>query len=549
MSDGRLIAPGSARLAGLALAISLSGCGGGTSGNALQIPGPVTPTTNPGNPGSPANLTQSVTLGLAKTVTFGQNASGASGSIDFPATSTGQGPATISLLSTLPAGVPIPQSVKHRSAAASGLTPKGIGAAVTPLAYIVVKPSSPLVFRATPGLTFTFPAGVLAGYAYLAFFDPVNPQLGWNTVAGPVPASGTSVHVPSQSYVNPPLALGADTAYIFAIVQNGSVLPTRPPAPFTITEYLVPGPASYVVPIAAGPDGNLWFFQQNGSGGEGVGKISTSGIVTRFPLSVPPYRNPQSITAGPDGNVWFTETANSSVAKITPSGAVTEYPLPTTGSAPWGITTGPDGNLWFCEPDLAINGGFPNGGYGGIGKITPNGVATDYPFPIPAGTPPNSFARTPTFITAGPDGNLWFTESANNDVGKITTSGVITIYPLPSAGAIPAGITAGPDGNVWFVESGLSGIAKITPSGVITELPAIISHPGDLEQIVVGSDGNFWVSDVRNGLIFRITPSGIGTGFPTPTQPSSPVGMAAGPDGNIWFTEADRSQIGRLLVH
>lgn len=66
---------------------------------------------------------------------------------------------------------------------------------------------------------------------------------------------------------------------------------------------------------------------------------------------------------------------------------------------------------------------------------------------------------------------------------------------------------------------------------------------------MVGSDGNFWVSDVRNGLIFRITPSGIATGFPTPTQPSAPVGMAAGPDGNIWFTESGRSQIGRLLVH
>jgi len=37
---------------------------------------------------------------------------------------------------------------------------------------------------------------------------------------------------------------------------------------------------------------------------------------------------PLGITPGPDGNVWFTENAKNQVAKITPSGVVTEYPFP-----------------------------------------------------------------------------------------------------------------------------------------------------------------------------------------------------------------------------
>jgi virginiamycin B lyase len=37
------------------------------------------------------------------------------------------------------------------------------------------------------------------------------------------------------------------------------------------------------------------------------------------------------------------------IGRITPVGAVTEFPLPTAGSAPVGITAGPDGNLWFAE--------------------------------------------------------------------------------------------------------------------------------------------------------------------------------------------------------
>ena len=37
---------------------------------------------------------------------------------------------------------------------------------------------------------------------------------------------------------------------------------------------------------------------------------------------------PTSIALGSDGNLWFTENASDKVAKITPSGAITEYPVP-----------------------------------------------------------------------------------------------------------------------------------------------------------------------------------------------------------------------------
>ena len=34
---------------------------------------------------------------------------------------------------------------------------------------------------------------------------------------------------------------------------------------------------------------------------------------------------PRGITAGPDGNIWFVENATNKIAKITPTGTVTEY--------------------------------------------------------------------------------------------------------------------------------------------------------------------------------------------------------------------------------
>src|SRR5262245_20144580 len=61
----------------------------------------------------------------------------------------------------------------------------------------------------------------------------------------------------------------------------------------------------------------------------------------------------------------------------------------------------------------------------------------------------------PNSITAGPDGNLWFTEytTGNIGIGMINpATHAITDFPIPSANADPRGITAGPDGNLWFTE-------------------------------------------------------------------------------------------------
>lgn len=44
-------------------------------------------------------------------------------------------------------------------------------------------------------------------------------------------------------------------------------------------------------------------------------------------------------------------------------------------------------------------------------------------------------------------------------------AGAITEFPIPTANSIPKGITAGPDGNLWFTEDSADKIGRITPSG------------------------------------------------------------------------------------
>jgi len=37
---------------------------------------------------------------------------------------------------------------------------------------------------------------------------------------------------------------------------------------------------------------------------------------------------------------------------------------------------------------------------------------------------------SPTDVTDGPDGNVWFTDNGNQTVGKVTPAGVVTAYDI-----------------------------------------------------------------------------------------------------------------------
>ncbi len=181
---------------------------------------------------------------------------------------------------------------------------------------------------------------------------------------------------------------------------------------------------------------------------------------------------------------------------------MSEFSAGITGNISGPITAGPDGNLWFAESAGTT-------GSDRIGRITPAGTVTEFPVG----------RSSPTGITAGPDGNLWFTELRDR-IGRITPAGVVSEFSAGiSAGSFPAGITAGPDGNLWFTElnrAGLAGnrIGRITPSGVVTEFSAGISSGSAPNGITAGPDGNLWFTESDGSRIGRITPSGIAAEFP-----------------------------------
>jgi virginiamycin B lyase len=127
----------------------------------------------------------------------------------------------------------------------------------------------------------------------------------------------------------------------------------------------------------------------------------------------------------------------------------------------------------------------------------------------------------PFAITAGPHGDLWFTEHVpgNHRIGKITTAGAITYTRISGA---PGTVFSGPNGDVWFDET--TGLGRITPGGAMSEFPPAPAAGSGTSRtaITAGPEGNPWFAGTAQRCTFTGTPP------PPPPPPPPPRPAAAG---------------------
>src|ERR1700730_15002616 len=279
--------------------------------------------------------------------------------------------------------------------------------------------------------------------------------------------------------------------------------------------------------------------------------------VTEFAVPTAPPTDLYSICLGPDGAIWFGEARTAKIGRIASYGTITEFS--TEHSLPYDFPIRLDGNLWIAYG-------------GGVGRLTPTGQFTA--FPVPDVSPGNG--ANVIDIATGPDGAVWFADHDGHRLGRITPAGNITLYPLPMGltPSQPSAITLGPDGNLWFADQDQDVVGRVTPSGIVTTFPVPGSHPTDLiagpdgriwfggsgvfristsgqvtklgdfgaTHMAAGRDGNVWFTDLL--AIYRITPGGELTRFDTPG--SVIYDLVAGLDGKIWFTDNANNKIKRL---
>ncbi len=105
-------------------------------------------------------------------------------------------------------------------------------------------------------------------------------------------------------------------------------------------------------------------------------------------------------------------------------------------------------------------------------------------------------------ITAGPDGNVWFTLPGKK-VGMITPAGVVQEFELEGVEG-PIGIAPGPEGRLWVVSNGkAASFLPANPTGTEQDFASakIQAEP----NIVLGPDGLFWVAS--NNKVAKFSPA------------------------------------------
>lgn len=189
------------------------------------------------------------------------------------------------------------------------------------------------------------------------------------------------------------------------------------------------------------------------------------------------------------------------------------------------LAAGSDGAIWFGEGTRDL-----------IGRITPDGqvirVATGH-----GGV---------NELTAGPDGAMWFI--ASGALGRITSDGSLSYPPAPLASNRSA-LLAGLDGNLWYIEfaygSNQTRLVRRTLAGDTSGFDAV----DQLNRAVVGFGGNLWFSRFLGSLV-RADALGQTTEFPLTDFGSYPYpdGLAAGPDGSVWYALKNRMAVGRITA-
>jgi virginiamycin B lyase len=147
--------------------------------------------------------------------------------------------------------------------------------------------------------------------------------------------------------------------------------------------------------------------------------------------------------------------------------------------------------------------------------------------------------------------------SIQDDTSSGTLSLSTTTLPNPSTtatltyngGTLNSGL---PDGPIAFVVARATGVstqaAAFTPTPTFYQfsIPVAANRP---QWIAAGSDGNMWFTEFPGNTVAKITPAGVVTECPAiPTAASNPQGIIGASDGNLWFTEFAGSKITRVTT-
>ena len=99
---------------------------------------------------------------------------------------------------------------------------------------------------------------------------------------------------------------------------------------------------------------------------------------------------------------------------------------------------------------------------------------------------------------------MWVTDFYYNKIDRLTVTGHVDQYTIPTAASEPQGITAGPDGNIWFTEeaTGQVGRLQLVPPADTTAPAITLTAPADGAVYQQGGHAaaNYGCTDDESGV-------------------------------------------------
>jgi uncharacterized protein (TIGR03437 family) len=255
------------------------------------------------------------------------------------------------------------------------------------------------------------------------------------------------------------------------------------------------------------------------------------------------FSNPNGAAFDASGNLYIADLFNDRIRKVDTNGVITTF------AGRFGGTFGGDG-----------------GPATEAGMFDVSGVAVDE------------------------KGNVYIADMDNFRVRKVNTSGVIStlagngafgftgdnVAATQTALASPTAVAVDIAGNVYIADLFNARIRKVNPQGVITTFAGtgVAGYSGDNgpatqakidtpEGVAVDRLGNVYIADSASVVVRRVDTNGVITtvagngqdgfsgdnGPATQARLSSPRGVAAGADGNIYIADAGNDRIRQVATN
>ena len=330
----------------------------------------------------------------------------------------------------------------------------------------------------------------------------------------------------------------------------------------------------------------------------GTGRAGSAG--DGGPAAQAQLNAPGGLAVDGAGNLYIADRGNHRIRKIDTVGAISTFAG--TGAdryggdglaavdahirSPRSLAFDTKGRLYIADTDnhrvrrISLTGV--------ISTVAGNGLAG---FDVGPGLATSIRLNSPQGVAVDADGNIYIGDTNNHRICRVDTNGRLTTYAgrnqsvttstTTAAGAVttattllpiaafdgdgrnaafasvnaPTAMVVDAAGHLYFMDTNNSRLRKIDPDGIISTVRANLAAG---RGVGLSAAGEILFSATNTHLIYRMDPATGGVGLAagrlrlSPDGPaagmilSAPRGVAAGPDGSVYFTEFNNGLVRRI---